>query len=219
MIWMNWRFLFPFLGENIFTLSRLWVIFSLTELECSLFTWLWFEISLSCGRSGTDAPLLTSLWLNVPEHSACWDVKGHEQRIQLQHPHHPQLCSLGRFLSVSHRTAKFGTKATSDPTDAHGWMLRCGSRGSAARIPRPIAVCWASRSFGLGPLAALTRCHLPGGDRRNRLHCCSSVAGMEKVFPEEQTPPSFPILEWLQPGSCGLHTYIYSFISVLPSSL
>lgn len=121
--------------------------------------------------------------------------------------------------SASPPALLLGPLPFSQPTDAHGWMLRCGSRGSAARIPRPIAVCWASRSFGLGPLAALTRCHLPGGDRRNRLHCCSSAAGMEKVFPEEQTPPSFPILEWLQPGSCGLHTYIYSFISVLPSSL
>lgn len=40
-----------------------------------------------------------------------------------------------------------------------------------------------SLRFGLGPFAALARCHLPGWDSRNRLHCCSSAAGMGKVLP------------------------------------
>lgn len=196
MIWMNWRFLFPFLGENIFTLSRLWVIFSLSELECSLFTWLWFEISLSCGRSGTDAPLLTSLWLNVPEHSACWDVKGHEQRIQLQHPHHPQLCSLGRFLSVS-RLMPTGGCCAADP--------------GARQLGYPVPLLCVGHPAALG--SALSR-------RSHAAICRGGTAGTaftaaplrpewRKCFQRSKLPPVF--LFW---NGCSLEVVVYIHIYI-----
>lgn len=209
MIQMNQRFLFPFFGGgNIFILSHLWVIFSLTELECSLFTWLWFEISLSCGRSGTDASLLTSLCKTSL--ITCWDAHG-RCRTRLQHLQHSQLCPFSHFLSVGHTAAKFGSKAISDGTDPHGWMPRCGSRSWAARMPHPSAVCWAARMphpCALGSVlsrrshAAICR----GGTAGTAFTAAPLRPEWGKCFRRSKFPSRFPILERLHSGSC---VYIY----------